>query len=87
MGSVAANPDGKYLYVGEFENSGSGLYYVATFTIDQGNAFTTVVKVISLHSAVTAAVARLPATKAAESSSQPWNACGVATPSTFMAMS
>jgi len=34
VGSVAATPDGAYLYVNEFQNSGSGLFYIAEFTID-----------------------------------------------------
>jgi len=35
VGSVAATPDGAYLYVNEFQNSGSGLFYIAEFTIDR----------------------------------------------------
>jgi hypothetical protein len=35
VGAVAATPDGAYLYVGEFQNSGSGLFYIAEYTIDK----------------------------------------------------
>jgi len=35
VGAVAATPDGAYLYVNEFQNSGSGLFHIAEFTIDQ----------------------------------------------------
>jgi hypothetical protein len=31
VGAVAATPDGAYLYVGEFQNSGSGLFYIAEY--------------------------------------------------------
>ena len=35
VGAVAATPGGAYLYVNEFQNSGSGLFYIAEFTIDR----------------------------------------------------
>jgi 6-phosphogluconolactonase (cycloisomerase 2 family) len=37
MATVAANPAGSFLYVTEFQNTGSGQYYVAEFSIDHSS--------------------------------------------------
>jgi len=48
VGSVAATPNGAYLYVNEFQNSSSGLFYIAEYSIDKNTgdiAHTTTIQV------------------------------------------
>jgi hypothetical protein len=54
MGAVAATPDGKFLYIGEYggnTSTGAGLYYVAEFSINHGSGALTHMETIPIPNA------------------------------------